>query len=250
MCSVMVLLLEPTPLTLQCVLSIRVILNSIQTTLTMIVRYDPCTAPPSALERGLSPKAVDYYADPDRRPYGFRLKNGKDLTRSSYIAWQKIIWMPLIGMECPLFPITRSISRAILTCIVVIGNTVQTSQNLNGSASRNTSFAQVNSDHWRPSEIIADAVNILSSNFCDGTIDSGIVNPNNKGVCPNADQRSSYQNSHMWATNPATTAKWECEHSAYPRPDTGGYPSSCTVPIKVCRNGEVKLEWRERIQYL
>jgi hypothetical protein len=31
---------------------------------------------PPVSNEGLSPKPVDYYADPDRRPYGFRLRNG------------------------------------------------------------------------------------------------------------------------------------------------------------------------------
>ncbi|MBW4679828.1 MAG: hormogonium polysaccharide biosynthesis protein HpsA [Microcoleus vaginatus WJT46-NPBG5] len=204
------------------------------------LKYDPCTAPPSALDRGLSPKSVDYYADPDRRPYGFRLKNGKDLTRSNTLPAKN-------NLDAP----NRNGMSFISDNPVYIqgnfnlhssnGNTTNLSE-FNGT-NRNTNFAQVNSDHWRPSEIITDAVNILSSNFCDGTIDSGIVNPNDKGVCPNANQRSSYQNSHMWATNPAATAKWECENPDpdAARPTTAGYTSSCIGPIKVSRNGEVKL---------
>jgi hypothetical protein len=39
---------------------------------------------PPVSDAGLSPKPVDYYADPDRRPYGFRLRNGAVLARSGF----------------------------------------------------------------------------------------------------------------------------------------------------------------------
>jgi hypothetical protein len=39
---------------------------------------------PPVSDAGLSPKPVDYYADPDRRPYGFRLRNGAVLARSVF----------------------------------------------------------------------------------------------------------------------------------------------------------------------
>ncbi len=37
--------------------------------------------PPVNANNGISPKPVDFYADPDRRPYGFRLINGSNLDR-------------------------------------------------------------------------------------------------------------------------------------------------------------------------
>jgi hypothetical protein len=40
--------------------------------------------PPVSNPGGLSPKPVDYYADPDRRPYGFRLRNGAVLARGGF----------------------------------------------------------------------------------------------------------------------------------------------------------------------
>ena len=38
--------------------------------------------PPLASDNLISPKAVDYYPDPDRRPHGFRLRNGEKIYRT------------------------------------------------------------------------------------------------------------------------------------------------------------------------
>jgi type II secretory pathway pseudopilin PulG len=43
----------------------------------------PIGDPPPDDTLGISPKAVDYYPDPDRRPYGFRLRNGETLQRGA-----------------------------------------------------------------------------------------------------------------------------------------------------------------------
>ncbi|MEO0947960.1 MAG: hypothetical protein AAFY11_07425, partial [Cyanobacteria bacterium J06641_5] len=39
-----------------------------------------------------------------------------------------------------------------------------------------------NTDQWRPAEILADAITILSGNYCDGTIESGIRRTNDPNI--------------------------------------------------------------------
>jgi hypothetical protein len=42
---------------------------------------------------------------------------------------------------------------------------------------KNPKFASTNDDRWRPAEILADAISILSNDFCDGSIADAFVEP-------------------------------------------------------------------------
>lgn len=75
-------------------------------------------------------------------------------------------------------------------------------------------FAIPSSDTWRPTEVLGDAVTILSNNFCDGSIEDGIINlatnPNFSGLytygCNTAARYTSYfnQNRPWLALNDTT----------------------------------------------
>ncbi|WP_162147159.1 hypothetical protein [Thermosynechococcus sp. NK55a] len=69
--------------------------------------HDPPLAPPLA-PNGISKKPVDFFADPLRRPNGFRLLNGNRLDRQGIPAEK-------ISPACPLSVITRFIFRETLT---------------------------------------------------------------------------------------------------------------------------------------
>ena len=151
--------------------------------------------PPLNSDTGISPKPVDMYADPDRRPYGFRLINGESLHRTAADSND-----PVAGMT------------------FVTDNTVyikgdfnlhadKTQSNLEGNLLEEFSdyklgtefasydegdekdarrlfyrrqvlderFADPSQDNWRPVEIFADSITILSDLYIDGWIEDGFT---------------------------------------------------------------------------
>ncbi|MFT0819037.1 hormogonium polysaccharide biosynthesis protein HpsA [Synechococcus sp. W60.3] len=153
---------------------------------------------PPVSDAGLSPKPVDYYADPDRRPYGFRLRNGAVLARSVFNPSDNIRpTEALFGLsfisDNPVYiqgdfnlHQTRD-GRRLEEFTTLLEFDPQTGlySNFYGRrrANEDRRFARVvdpnNSrqpaDLWRPSEVLGDSVNILSADFCDGSIDDGFV---------------------------------------------------------------------------
>ncbi|MGK7945468.1 MAG: hormogonium polysaccharide biosynthesis protein HpsA [Microcystaceae cyanobacterium] len=149
--------------------------------------------PPNNEITGVSPKAIDYYPDPDRRPYGFRLKNGKDLSRANTIAGLSFI------SDNPVF-IFGDLNHHVDSN----GNREEEfTSNLNNNWSNfysrktlNTDFANAAKDRWRPTEILGDSLTILSDDFCDGTVEDGWQdNDNNSGCNSGGLSYSSYRNS-------------------------------------------------------
>jgi type II secretory pathway pseudopilin PulG len=138
---------------------------------------------PPLADQGVSVKAVDFVPDPDRRPHGFRLRNGSQLTRLNNLSD------------------TRGLSFFTDNPAYIMGhyNLHQTGANDSGTPPNDLSrteeftqrlpdnapyteaqfytdrrtedpnFAEAGVDRWRPSEILADAVTILSNTFCDGS---------------------------------------------------------------------------------
>lgn len=142
--------------------------------------------------RGISTKPVDFIPDPDRRPHGFRLRNGTQLKRHD-------------DMAIPDTDNVRGLSLFTDNPVYIMGNynlhqtgsedTVGTrleefletlpdtgayteAQFYNRSTIDNR-FADPNQDRWRPSEILADAISILSDTFCDGSIMDGFMTAGN-----------------------------------------------------------------------
>ena len=131
---------------------------------------------PSLLNNGFSMKAVDFIADPDRRPYGFRLFNGTTLKRgvategaglsfisdnSAYIKGTFNVHRPTDSGD-----VTNTLQEFTTILDDDWGNFYdRESENLDPD------FARPNTDDWRPAEVLADAVTILSAQFCDGSIE-------------------------------------------------------------------------------
>jgi hypothetical protein len=140
----------------------------------MLVNRYPGVDPPLNPETGISPKAVDYYSDPDRRIHGFRLKNGENVARPGG-GGDNIFGLTFIS-DNPLYIFgDLNFHRGSGG-----GGTIEEfRQPLNtdnygnfysrGRSDQNEAFANPAQDNWRPVELLADIVSPLSKNFCDGS---------------------------------------------------------------------------------
>ncbi|MFS8841094.1 hormogonium polysaccharide biosynthesis protein HpsA [Synechococcus sp. W55.2] len=138
---------------------------------------------PPVSEQGLSPKPVDYYADPDRRPYGFRLRNGAVLARGGFNPDDAIFGLSFVS-DNPVyiqgdFNLHQTGNGQRLEEFTTLLNFGADGlySNFYGRrrADEDRRFARAAEDLWRPSEVLGDSVNILSADFCDGSIDDAFV---------------------------------------------------------------------------
>jgi hypothetical protein len=221
----------------------------IETQQNCLMRVEPGTAPvfqdPPLTTRGVSLKPVDFFADPDRRVHGFRLRtaSGNPADFSG----------PATFPSTP--PGPRKVGMTFVTdnSVYIQGDfnphstngTVTTAnlleeftQKINGTppiafgapfyndrTTLNTaSFATLTQDHWRPVEILADAITLLSSTFEDGSVEDGFTKarPANEG-----DATSSYMNQNR-PTLTADQTSWVRETAG-----AGGAGS----PVWIDRNG-------------
>ena len=138
---------------------------------------------PTLVDFGVSKKAIDYYPDPDRRDHGFRLRNGASLKR--------------INVSVPADKNVRGLSFFSDNSVYILGNlnVHRTAEYPAGErleefteklpndpgqynedtfyrnrVTPDTRFADRDQDFWRPTEILADSISILSKNFCDGSV--------------------------------------------------------------------------------
>lgn len=120
--------------------------------------------PPLNTDTDISAKAIDSYEDPARRPYGFRLRNGADVSRNN----------------------TDGTGLSFITDQPVY---IQGDFNVHGReeftdsgsafyerSELNEQFATPGGETWRATEIIADSITLLSANF-DGDIADPLNNP-------------------------------------------------------------------------
>ncbi len=179
--------------------------------------------------QGISIKSVDAYADPDRRPHGFRLRNGSDLRRiPDPPADFQMRGMSFIS-DSPVYIMTDGNEfnghRSGTTLIEEFTQLLPNPWTFSGFYGRTTlnspPFAGVN-DQWRPTEILADGITILSSAFNDGWFALGIRSTNPLGA-----------NSFRGGLNRPNTSDlpWVREDGLYTNQDR--YAS----PIKISRRG-------------
>ncbi|WP_009631833.1 hormogonium polysaccharide biosynthesis protein HpsA [Synechocystis sp. PCC 7509] len=133
----------------------------------------------SAGGTGISPKPIDYYPDPARRPYGFRLKQGTTLART-VVGVDNTFGLSFISDNTAYiqgdFNLHKNSSNTLLeefTQLLTYG-TGGFYSNFYTRTTPSTEFAKPAIDSWRPTEIIADAITILSNSFCDGSIEDGL----------------------------------------------------------------------------
>jgi hypothetical protein len=145
--------------------------------------YDPPLSP-----LGITPKPVDFFADPDRRPHGFRLRNGASLNRTgddglglSFITDNPAYVQGPFNLHRAFGQTSTDRANGLEEFVTKL------SDNFSNFYTRNASddtFAVKGSDQWRPSEVLADAVTPLSTNFCDGSIEDSFTSNGSNGTLP------------------------------------------------------------------
>ena len=136
----------------------------------------------------MSPKQVDYIPDPDRRPHGFRLRNGSQISRNTSLglaATDNVRGLSFFTDDTVY--IQGDFNRHQAGADNTVGTRLEEfTEQLNGAfnpvsfynrSTRDTNFARATGDRWRPSEILADALHILSDNFCDGSFQDMFITP-------------------------------------------------------------------------
>ncbi|QLL29707.1 hypothetical protein D3A95_01800 [Thermosynechococcus sichuanensis E542] len=128
---------------------------------------------PILTANGISTKPVDFFADPMRRPNGFRLWNGQRLDRQGLPADKNIAGLSFITDNPVYIQGDFNLHSTDGTTNNLIEEFTQTlAADWNNFYSRNTinnNFARPTGDTWRPTEILADAITIISNNFCNGS---------------------------------------------------------------------------------
>ncbi|MBE9101400.1 hormogonium polysaccharide biosynthesis protein HpsA [Vacuolonema iberomarrocanum] len=128
--------------------------------------------PPLNATNRISPKPVDYFPDPDRRPHAFRLQNGERVNRPgdegrglSFITDNAVYVKGNFNLHNRAVGPEEEFNEALQANF----------GNFYGRNNLNPDFARPATDSWRPSEILADAVSILSDRFCDGSIQDSFL---------------------------------------------------------------------------
>ena len=123
----------------------------------------------------ISPKPVDYFADPLRRPYGFRLSNGSSLNRPatvfaglSFISDNTIYIKGDFNLHKDSAGTTQEEFTTLLTANY---------SNFYTRSGADPDFANPAVDLWRPVEIVGDAVGILSDRWRDGAMSDTFTLP-------------------------------------------------------------------------
>ncbi|MFB2922220.1 hormogonium polysaccharide biosynthesis protein HpsA [Aerosakkonema funiforme] len=171
---------------------------------------------PAVTAVGISPKPVDYYADPDRRPYGFRLFNGKDISRAGDKGLSFISDNPVYIQGDFNLHSTDGNTNNLEEFTSRLDDNDWSKQNFyTDRTTLDANFARPATDRWRSVEILGDAVTILSNNFQEGNIADGITNT---GI-----------HSFRAINGPTNSRAWVRED---------GTTSNLNLPIKLSRNAK------------
>ncbi|MDA0266980.1 MAG: hormogonium polysaccharide biosynthesis protein HpsA, partial [Cyanobacteria bacterium] len=207
------------------------------------------TDPPLA-SSNISLKPIDYTPDPDRRPYGFRLRNGSNLNRASdeqsgisFITDNVVMVQGDFNLhtdgsvfqeefdDTKIFDLDPNTTSDAAFQTAFYG---RTSLNL-------SIFANSNEDAWRPAEILGDAVYIVSAGFKDGFVEAAYVR-NPEGTTGDPFEYSttdltglvSYQNRNPFG-NTNSGQKDLVDRTGILREGRGGL----TAPVYFDRNGAI-----------
>lgn len=216
---------------------------------------NPCTQ--------VSPKPVDFYADPDRRPHGFMLTNGTDLRRKAgtstwdtdgrgisfisdnpvYIHGDFNIHSEAANNEAAsltnrIEEFDKDTANQLLTSNWSNFYTRSTLDFNFARAEDGTEDTDTKADTWRVSAIVSDAITTLSSSFTPGYADRGILWDTDGAAEFNTDNsyggisilRNSTAANAGTATEVHNTKTWWREDET---PATGTVSS----PIKLSRRG-------------
>ncbi len=248
------------------------IMDIVPTQANQLGTYDPplnagdATTTPATPANSISPKPVDMYPDPDRRPYGFRLFNGYNLNRSdddqaagisfvtdnvAYIYGDFNLHQDKTAPVDPLVGVPNVIEEfegmgELLGTTFASYTAAQENQARDlfyGRQDLDEDFASGAGDTWRAAEIFADAITILSTNFRDGWIEDAFIYGigSTEGVPKVASSYINYNRSDD--TNDEAADRWLREDNvvAAQCDMTGG--GDCSLPVRFDRNG-VSRRWR------
>ncbi|MGV0025145.1 hormogonium polysaccharide biosynthesis protein HpsA [Phormidesmis priestleyi] len=152
--------------------------------------------PDTDTNRGVTTKPIDQLPDPDRRIHGFRLRNGSQVKRNSSFEGNVISGVGPDQNDRGLsffsdqavyiqgdFNLHQNGADTVAGTILeefldtLPPDAAYTATQFYGRSRIDDRFANAASDRWRPSEILADSITVLSYNFCDGSIADSFVRP-------------------------------------------------------------------------
>ena len=184
---------------------------------------------------GITTKPVDFYADPERRPNGFRLFDGIRIDRQNSNIGMTFVSDDIVYIKGDFnFHSNNGTTNNLEEFMQTLNQPAW--DNFYNRTTRNPNFAKPSVDTWRPAEILADAVSILSSDFVDGYIEDGI----------RATQQSSYINQNPINNN--NPGSYWIRENAYDSNSPivisqNGNPVYCTAasttPSSPCPSGSV-----------
>jgi hypothetical protein len=174
----------------------------------MQVRYGGTSQDPPLASNGISLKPVDFIADPERRPHGFRLRtasgNPADFSGNNYarkvgmtfVTDNSVYIMGDFNLHSTNGTRTGLVEEFTERLDPTFSNFyTRTEATLNTGV-----FANPSEDHWRPVEILADAISILSNNFRDGAVQDGFLKAR-PGTPGGADSSYMNQNRPIFAAD-------------------------------------------------
>lgn len=219
----------------------------------MIAVGTPQDPPLTSIKASLKP--VDFAPDPERRPHGFRLRRGEDVSygkrRTSgltFVTDNSVYIQGDFNLHSSNGALGTNGGNLIEEFTAKLrdnagwgpgdfyGTNTPATGRHEALLNTDTQFSVLTYDHWRPVEILADSIGILSANFRNGAISNAFTNPTNN----TGSSRVSYQNQNRpyFTTTNRTAADWVQENNwqgaAATTFNTAGVPST---PIWVDRNG-------------
>lgn len=177
---------------------------------------------PPRSDRAISLKPIDGMPDPDRRPYGFRLRNGTRLARLDQVQGLSFITDNPVYIMGP-FNLHQTpgcqdnCSLGEFKSLLPADRPYRPREFYRRHI-LDPRFARPQQDDWRASEIMADSITILSEQFCDGSIEdtwttAGLAQPKLPQQtmaaygCHSPDRRTSFLNQNRPLS--AAAAPWQ-----------------------------------------
>ena len=216
--------------------------------------------PPLNTVNGMSIKPVDFLPDPDRRPYGFRLKNGSSLNRGDgtpFVPNNSTAGMSFVSNNSVYIQGDFNLHSTDGTTANLLeefkgndnqGKLAENWGNFYDRTRKDDKFAQPTSDYWRPTEVLGDDINILSKQFCAGSIEDGILQSPKTLTdygCDTSAVYTSYRNQNRPIVALPSGSDWVRENTSDPgspiKIDGNGRPLyGNSTPYQLAANGSTQ----------